>query len=218
MKTKHLLVAALMMAVCVGANAQEAEGPGPHSSNLYVGFTPFAMRNSKLSEKDVIDYRYKYKSAWGLQVNYEKQFKSSFATLWELQYSNAKLDEIDYKKVPTDASLLPDEVKDMYAIAVKGYFGRILNNYKTVQFPIYVGLGVEYINAEAMHHAFLTIGFKARVKCYVSDNIALYAGVNGELGGSDMSIPHYTGSKKDPSYDLLNKNGYIDVGVVIGLK
>lgn len=218
MKTKHLLVAALMMAVCLGANAQERVDHGRPSHNLYVGFTPFAMRNIKLSSKDVIDYRYNYKSAWGLQANYEKQFKTSWATLWELQYSNAKLDDVDYKKVPTDVSLLPNEVKDMYAIAVKGYFGKVFNNYKRVQFPIYIGAGWEYINAEAMHHSFLTFGFKARIKCYVSGNIALYAGVNGEYGLSDMHVPNYTGSKKKPEYDLTNKNGYIDAGIVIGLK
>jgi hypothetical protein len=205
MKKLFFFMSMAMMACCVSVNAQEK------TKSIHVGFSPFGIPSAKLSySKNGEKYKYDYKSYWDLSVGYEKQFKG-ILSYTEFTYGHATNDKMNLKG--TTAWFDPGYVKDINHYALTTYIGTSLNAPHRLQFPLYIGIGGEYVDGKPFRALAFDIAAKARVKFYVGDRFGLFAGANYRIGFGGQSF------KKDEAkseiYSVTNSVFYVDAGAII---
>ncbi len=159
------------------------------------------------------EYHYDYKSYWNANIGYERQFKG-VVSLTEFTYSKAKFDEYDLKG--NSIWFNPAQTEDLTVMSVTTYAGKTINPNKRIQFPVYIGIGGEYLSGGPIHNLAIDLALKARVKFYITDKIGIYGGGTARIG---------YGMKKASEKDASNKTYYsvvptmwaLDAGLVIGL-
>lgn len=191
MRTKFFAIA--LMFVCIGAKAQEK------SSSITIGFAPMGSTSVEISD-DNNDFSYDYKSYWNASIGYEKQLKG-VVSLTELTYAHAK----------SDIKSWPDA--DLTSVTLMTYAGKTFNRNKRLQIPVYIGLGGEYLHGGPVHNLAFDLGLKARLKIYITNNIAVYGGVTGRLGLGTKSKD----DSSDEFYTLSPRMWAIDCGLVFGI-
>ncbi|GEM56598.1 hypothetical protein B0A58_14665 [Flavobacterium branchiophilum NBRC 15030 = ATCC 35035] len=170
-------------------------GYSQKTNNIGFGISPFGSAFADLSyDKDAKNLFRKsqlytnidYNSYLNVHAFYEKQF-DGITTLFEAKYATAKIK--DYEK-GNNSNLLTEEYDSNISIySANVYIGYTINKKKRLQLPLYIGGGISYLNAKPISQGALELSAKARLKFYISNKIALYSGVNydlGVLGGKDI--------------------------------
>lgn len=199
MKAKRILAIVIFAMMCVSVKAQV-------SNSIYIGVSPIGSQRINMSFKNDENgkYKYKYKSYLNFSLAKEKQ-ATGLGYMYEIQYSRAKFDELEIKERAHDFTPIPGD--DIYTVGGSFYALQTINKGRRLQVPLYAGPGVDYINGGPFHHIVVFLGFKARVKYYITDNIGLFVAGTYKFG--------FGGSSK--SGTLAPSTGFLDAGLVIGL-
>ena len=209
MRTKIMTIAAVMLLVCTSANAQGKV------RSITVGVAPLGYSHVNISLKDE-KYKYDYKSYMNFNVGYERQFKG-VVSLTEITYAQAKFDKYDL--TGTSQWFDPTQKEDVKDFAITTYAGKTINPNKRIQFPVYIGIGGEYLSGGPLHNLAIDLAAKARVKFYISNNFGIYVGATGRYGygmksASKKSSNDYDSTK---SYSIVPTMWAVDAGIVIEL-
>lgn len=182
MKTKNLLVSLTLLLVCVNISAQRPVKAA--YKNLYVGCSPTGSQKITFkSSEDNIDYTYRYKSYFDVTVAKEGRFRrTSLAHLIEFSYSNAKLDEIKLNNVKGKTELSDVESVTLHSASAGAYVGSVINNGRRVQVPLFLGVGLSYINGSPFHHLTPFFGLKGRLDIFITDRIGIWGGGSYRIG------------------------------------
>lgn len=198
---KVLFIAVALFAFFASANAQQV---GTLSIN--VGFSPVGHIHESISLNSE-KYKYDYNSYLNFSLGIEKQFKG-VTTLSEFKYAKAKFDSYDLNG--NSQWFNPKQADDVYSISFTQYFGRTINANKRVQFPLYIGIGGEYLKGGPFHNIFIDGAVKGRVKFYFTNHVGIFAGVTGRIGWGAKKASE--NSKKD-SYGIFNTQWSADAGL-----
>lgn len=206
MKNKFFLSVVCFMAVCLSASAQEK------ARNITIGYGPvgYIHENIKLDDEA---YKYDYKSFWNANFGYEKQFKG-VCSLTEVAYGQGKFDEYDL--TGTSEWFDPVQEADISTLSVTQFFGKTINPNKRVQFPVYIGIGADYIHGGPFHNLLIDGAVKARMKFYITNNFGIYGGATARIGWGAKSASE-SGSRNSDMYNVTNTSWSVDCGLVIGL-
>lgn len=203
---KIFAIVVVLLTISVNAHAQQK------ASSINIGFAPFGNIQEKISLKDE-KYKYNYKSYWGAVLGLENQLKG-VTSLTEITYSSAKFDKYDLTGVPV--SFNPYQTEDIQDFTLIQYFGKTINPNKRVQFPLYVGIGGEYILGGPLHNLAIDGAAKARVKFFITNKIGIYAGGNIRYGYGTKKADEDKSSKSN-YYWIGSFVWHIDAGLTIGL-
>jgi len=208
MKARIAVLTFAMLAVCSVSKAQNK------ASSIILGYGPvgYIHENIKLEDEK---YKYDYKSFWNASFGYEKQFKGA-CSLTEVTYGQGKFDKYDL--TGTSKWFDPAQMEDIYSVSVTQFFGTTINPNKRVQFPIYLGVGADYINGGPFHNLLIDGAVKARMKFYITNNFGIYGGATARLGwGAKSASESKSSSSSSTSYNITNTSWSVDCGIVIGL-
>jgi len=208
MKKRIAVLTFALLAVCCVAKAQEK------ASSIILGYGPvgYIHENIKLGDEK---YKYDYKSFWNASFGYEKQFKGA-CSLTEVSYGQGKFDKYDL--TGTSKWFNPAQAEDIYSVSVTQYVGTTINPNMRVQFPIYIGVGADYINGGPFHNLLIDGALKARMKFYITNNFGIYAGATGRLGwGSKKASEKKSSSDSSKGYNITNSSWSVDCGIVFGI-
>lgn len=202
---KKIFTLAFMAVMAVSASAQEKV------SSLTIGFSPLGATHMMVKAKKLnIDQTNDWKSNWNVNIGYERQFKGA-VSLTELTYFKGQFDKSKDKKSGTTYT----SGKDIYSAGITTYIGKTIGAQSRLQFPIYIGVGGEYINNDAeIHHLFFDLAAKARLKFYITSSIGIYAGGTYRYGFGTHKVEN-NGDKE--SVALTPSTWAVDAGLVIGL-
>ena len=196
-----------LLAMCTTAKAQEKV------TSINIGFAPYGYIHENITLKDE-KYKYDYKSYWSAVIGLEKQLKG-VVSFTEISYAQAKFDKYDLKGASQWFN--PYQSEDIQDFTLIQYFGMTINPNKRVQFPVYLGIGGEYILGGPLHNIALDGAVKARVKFYITDNIGIYAGGNARYGWGMKKASEDSSSKSsDKDYSIGSIVWHIDAGLTIG--
>ena len=197
-----------MMAICSVVNAQNK------NTSIILGYGPVGS----IHEKIVLDdekYKYDYNSFWNANIGIEKQFKG-VSTLTEISYAQGKFDKYDL--TGTSKWFNPAQKDDIYSVSVTQFFGKTYNSNKRLQFPVYIGIGADYLNGGPFHNLLIDGALKARLKFFITDNFGIYGGVTGRMGwGSKSASESKSSSSSSDSYLITNTSWSVDCGIMISL-
>lgn len=204
---KHLFISVIcLMAVSLSASAQNK------ARSLTIGFGPVGYNHVNIS-LDPEKYKYDYKSYWNASIGYEKQFKG-IVSLTEVSYSHAAFD--DYELKGNSEWFNPYQKDDLTSISVTTYAGKTINPNKRVQFPVYIGIGGEYLSGGPLHNLTIDLALKARMKFYFTDKIGIYVGVTGRAGYG-MKKASESSSSSSSSYSVVPLMLALDAGLVFSI-
>ena len=208
MKTKFFTIVFTLLLVCIGAKAQDK------ARSIALGFSPFGYTHVNITYGDE-KYKYDYKSIWGANIGYERQFKG-VTSLTELTYLRASFDKYDL--TGTSKWFNPAQEEDLTAISITTYAGKTLNPNKRVQFPVYIGIGADYASGGPIHNLILEGALKARVKFYITDKIGIYAGATGRIGyGFKSASEKSSKNSSSKGYTIFPILAYADAGIIFGI-
>jgi len=203
---KIFAIAVLFFAISMGANAQNK------TLSINLGFAPVGHIHESVALKPE-KYKYDYNSYINFNLGIEKQFKG-VTSLSEFKYAKAKFDSYDLDG--ESQWFNPRQVDDLYSISFTQYAGHTINANKRIQFPLYIGIGAEYINGGLFHNLLVDGAVKARVKFFITNHIGIYAGGTGRVGWGAKSASESNSSNKD-MYSIWNIQWSADAGLTIGL-
>ena len=208
MKTKIAMLSIAMLAICFLAKAQEKV------SSLTIGYAPLGYTHVNISLDDE-KYKYDYKSYWNATIGYEKQFKGA-VSLTEVTYAQASFDKYDLSG--TSKWFNPAQSEDIYSLSVTTYVGKTINPNKRIQFPLYIGIGGDYLNGGPIHNLAIDLAAKARIKFYITSGFGIYVGATGRYGwGSKRASESKSSGSSSKSYSVVPSQWAVDAGLVIGL-
>lgn len=149
-------------------------------------------------------------------VGYEDQYLGTLLA-YEIGYARYSFDEYDlnYGNLRDNEmpSFNPKVTDDLNVFSFMGYWGTSLNSQKRLQFPMLAGVGVDYFSNALAHNFAICIGAKARVKFYITDNIALFAGANLKGGLGARKYGNEEKYSSDVSYNMYALNFNLDAGL-----
>lgn len=203
---KFVAIAVALFAISMNANA----GDGTLSINI--GFAPVGHIHETISLKPE-KYKYDYNSYMNFNLGIEKQFKG-VTTLSEFKYAQGKFDSYDLDG--NSQWFNPKLTDDVFSVSFTQYFGKTINPNKRIQFPLYIGIGGEYLKGGPFHNLILDGAAKARVKFFFTNHIGIFAGGTFRLGWGAKSASESSNSNKD-MYSILNTQWSVDAGLTFGL-
>ena len=205
---KFFAIIIALLSISINANAQEK------ATSINIGFAPFGSIQERISLKDE-KYKYNYKSYWSAVAGLEKQFKG-VTSMTEITYSSAKFDKYDLKGVPEQFN--PYQTEDIQDFTLIQYVGKTINPNKRIQFPLYVGIGGEYILGGPFHNLAFDGAAKARVKFFITNNIGVYAGGNFRYGfGMKKADDDKSSLSNTTDYSIGSIVWNVEAGITIGL-
>ena len=178
-------------------------------SSLTLGFAPIGDIQTAI-KLDNEDYKYKYKSYWNANIGYEKQLKGA-VTLTEISFVKAAFK--DSTLTGNSVWFNPRNVDDVYMASVTQYVGVTINPNKRVQFPLYIGVGGDYINGGPLHNIMVSAAAKARLKFYFTNSIGIYVGASGRYG---YGVKSASETSDGDSYGVSAFSWSADAGLIIG--
>ena len=209
MKTKILALAVVLSAFSMNANAQEKAG------SITIGVAPIGYNHASITYEDE-KYKYDYKSYFNFNVGYEKQFKG-VTSLAEFTYAKAKFDKYDLTGISEYFN--PAQGEDISSYSLIFYAGKTFNANQRVQFPVYIGIGGDYLSGGPFHNVAVDFAAKARLKFYITDNVGIFAGASARYGWGmkSRSKNEKSSSSKSTGYSIGNVMWYVDAGIIIGI-
>lgn len=201
----------LLLWLCVTCLQSLVAQDVDRAKSLVVGISPLShIATSVFHSGSDENYNYAYKNGWSVNLGYERQVWG-VVTLSELAYTHATFDHYILKGMSKYFD--PAQQADINAITFTQYAGWTFNKLKRLQFPVYVGLGGDYIKGGVFSNLTLHGAVKARVKFYVTEHIAVFGGARAYYGFGSKS-------RSDGSqdvYTLHNSGSSLDLGVIIGI-
>lgn len=85
--------------------------------------------------------------------------------------------------------------------SVYGYTGKILLPKKRFQIPLYVGVGLDYVEGKPMNNLYVGLQLKARAKFYITGTMGLFTGLRSKYMYSTKS-PHKINIEEIEKYDI----------------
>ena len=207
MKTKFYVFFIVWMIVGIGGvHAQDL------CNNIYVGFSPLGSSRVSFGESDKdTNLRFDYKSCWNVNLSKEGMMKG-FGYLTELTYGMGKFDKIKIEdNYSNDLAAMASQADDIWTVSGAIYGGQVFNQGKRVQFPLYAGVGVDYINGGIIHNIMPFVGVKLRIKVYFTNSIGMWVGGNYNID--------FVGAKSfnDNNYSMKASRPFLDAGVVFSI-
>ena len=175
------------------------------AKSVIAGFAPVGYHHVSISHKDD-KFSYDYKSYWSANIGYEKQFGGT-TVLTQLFYSQGKFDKYELKG--TTDFFDPAQKEDVFSAGLTILAGTTINKYSRLQFPIYIGPGVEYMKGGPLHNIIGHLAVQVRMKFYFTDNIGFYVGGSARIG-----YGYKGGSKENERYSIVPTTAYADAGLV----
>ncbi|MBR4238788.1 MAG: DUF2715 domain-containing protein [Prevotella sp.] len=206
MKTNFFVIIIALLFASAGVKAQNK------ARSITFGFSPIGYNHVNINLDDE-KYKYDYKSYWNANIGYEKQFKG-VVSLTEFTYSHATFDKYDL--TGTSEWFNPAQTEDLTTMSITTYAGKTINPNKRIQFPVYIGIGGEYLNGGPMHNLAIDLALKARVKFYFTNSIGIYVGATGKVGYGMKSASEKSASSKE-YYSVIPSMLMLDAGMVITL-
>ena len=160
---------------------------------IYLGCSPISYIKLWVNGNDDVDFKAKFgfKDVVGFQLGYEWINYNNTAFLAEISYFKGKFNDVEIED--SNFEFDPFEAYDYKDINFTFYKGKTINYGKRFQFPIYLGLGLNYLEGGMNAHLYFQIAAKARVLFYIFNNMGLYAGATGKVGFADgISYPGVT--------------------------
>ena len=206
---KKLFATALcLFAFCVTTSAQSK------ATSLNFSYSPVGGIHEKIKLDDE-KYNYDYKSVWAGTFSIEKQFKGA-STMSEFTYLQGTFDSYDLNG--TSSRFDPAQTEDIKSFSFTQYIGTTFNSEQRFQFPLYLGFGGSYLLGGPFHNISFDVAAKARLKFFITDNIALIGGITGRYGwGAKRANEKSTTSTSSSSYTITNTQWYVDAGLSISL-
>lgn len=139
---------------------------------ISAGITPYGhwrIREGK-SKEDLLSHTYSMsKPAFQFGLGFRSGFTES---LVELYYAK----EDPTLTVNIDTNPISFNYGTNHHVALRGYMGFTILNGARVQIPIYLGIGLSYHSQPVPTKLFLDFGGRVRMRIYITNRIALYAG------------------------------------------
>jgi len=175
------------------------------AQNISVGVSPLGSAYNDLSIESE-GYQYDFGKPLSILVGYEFMRGGTF-NMWELSYDTGKQTDFRWKG---DIPILDEHYfENLKNITIMRYIGGTINKQSRLQIPLGVGLGASYLMGE--HNHFLwDFGLKARIKFFVLDNLAVYAGASWRLGIGNTDLNNH-------NYQVRNSIKYLEAGVSFAL-
>ena len=205
MKTKFFAIAIALISISTTAKAQAG------TTSINIGVAPVGYIHENINYKDE-KYKYDYKSYVNASFGIEKQFKGA-TSLTEFKYAKAEFDKYDL--TGTSQWFNPRQREDISSFSFTQYAGKTINPNKRIQFPLYIGVGLEYLNGGPFHNLIIDGAAKARVKFYFSNHFGIYAGATGRIGWGSKKASESSSSNSD-AYSIINTQWSADAGITIG--
>lgn len=206
MKNRLFAIVIALMSVSIGVHAQDM------CNNIYLGFSPLGGSIISFGESDDdVDLKFNYKSCWNATLSKEG-IMMGFGYLVELSYGRGKLDKVKIEEDPSaDLKAIAHQADDIWNVSGAVYGGQVFNKGKRVQFPLYLGVGVDYTKGGIVHNTMPFVGAKLRVKGYITNSIGLWVGGNFNYD--------FTGKKSfnDDTYSMKAVRYYLDAGIVFSI-
>lgn len=197
---KIILLTAAVLFVCNNIKADDG-----FAKSVIIGFGPVGYHHVNITHSDD-KFKYDYKSYWSANFGYEKQFGGT-TVLTQLFYSQGKFDK--YVLKGTTDYFDPTQKDDVFSAGLTILAGTTINKYSRLQFPIYIGPGVEYMKGGPFHNIVGHLAVQVRMKFYFTDNIGFYIGGSGRVG-----YGYKGGSKEKDRYSIVPITAYADAGLV----
>ncbi len=200
MRSRLIIIIALL-SFCLGAHAQKR-------NNFVIGASPFGQVHINM-KKDDEKYKYDYKNYLSGGLQYENSHHG-ITSLTELNYFRANYDKSDLQGISTE-HFNPVCTENIFGASLTQYIGVVINPKGSVQLPIYLGLGADYLNNSAfLHHFTGDIAAKARLKIFF-DKIGVYVGGSGRAGFG------VKGGSEHQGYNITTMLWSVDAGLIIGI-
>ncbi len=183
------------------------------SVSVVVGVNPHLGSLSSKIKFDDEKHNIDYKSTFGVSVDVERQLRG-YIIMTEFKYGKWELDEFD----PYEGNSLfpiPDTADDLNTFTFMQYGGRTIFPNKRFQIPLYIGIGLDYLQGAPYHNLLFDLGAKARMKFYITDKVGIYGGVDLSwgIGSSGRGMEE---DSKD-SFTISATRSYIDFGITVNL-
>lgn len=209
---KVLIMAAMLLGVYGGASAQV--------TNIDVGFAPYDWSTLTLEGPSGNDAKLEYMYETMSFSLAREVMLDGVPLLAELRYTTGK--SFDYDEINPSPLFTPNtEDHSMYAVTVLTMSGTTLNKKKRLQFPLYIGIGGEYVRAEKVcHNLAFVVAAKARMKFYFTNSVSAFVGFNAQyaIGGVDLNMPVETDGRETKSGFLGHGRTFAEVGLTFQLK
>ena len=206
MKNRLFAIVIALMSVSIGVHAQDL------CNNIYLGFSPLGSSSISFGESDKdTNLKFNYKSCWNASLSKEG-IMMGFGYLVELSYGMGKLDKVKIEESPSaDIEAMAYQADDIWNVSGAVYGGQVFNKGKRVQFPLYLGVGVDYTKGGIIHNIMPFLGVKLRVKAYITNSIGLWVGGNYNLD--------FIGTKSfnDNTYTMRASRPFLDAGIVFSI-
>ena len=199
---KSRLIIIIVLFFCsLGVHAQK-------KNNIVIGASPFGQVHINMKKEDE-KYKYDYKNYLSGGLQYENSH-SGIASLTEVNYFRATYDKSDLQGISTE-HFNPVCTENIFGASLTQYIGVVINPKGSVQLPIYLGLGADYLNNSAfLHHFTGDIAAKARLKIFF-DKIGVYVGGSGRAGFG------VKGGSEHQGYNITTMLWSVDAGLIIGI-
>ena len=135
-----------------------------------------------------------------------------YASVWEFSFGRFKLDSVTndyYYDLSEDMSSKAD---NLWNFAWTYYGGHVFHQYHRWQFPVYAGVGCQYLNGGLIHNFIPHVALKLRIKCYITNELGIFMGANGYIGLYGLK------DYQDIEFRLNNGRAFLDFGIVYSFK
>lgn len=146
------------------------------------------------------EYKFDFNSLKSFSVGYDF-CRWNAAQVIELSYTKANLNE--YERDEDGIILLSPEAIEKQISEFSAYvlYGKLFRNGRRIGFPLYTGVGFDYISGAPFNHLFLSATARINMKFYLLRNLGLVVGINAKAGMSSYSYP----DPKDQSEDAVDQ-------------
>jgi len=173
----------------------------------------FGTLDTQLRHSDDEVHDIDYKQSFGVSAGFEHQGRL-VTHLTEFRYVQYKFDEYQLKE-GNPVYPLPTTFDDIKSYSLMQYTGLNAMSHEKLQIPIYLGLGLEYLEGEPYHNITAMAGLKIRAKFYLTNRLAIYGGIGyiAGIGGSERGVDH----GDDSVYLILTHRINYDLGISVKL-
>ncbi len=178
------------------------------AGNWTLGLTPVGGQSLKLSFDDPKEiFTYNFRTTVGISIAVESIFQNGI-----IEFSH-------YRGILTSSShegdklYMKNEDDHIRVTSFMRYWGKVFNDGKRIQFPIYAGAGVGNIKSGNVHTLSLEVGAKGGAKFYVSNTVGVFsnAGFHAGFAGEKYNAETYG----DLSSSISRRDFYVELGVAV---
>lgn len=208
---KNIFLVIFLMTIFMIANSQVRSYDVYHDGyrSLYIGFSPFGYSSIPVNvdEKGGSNVSYRYSPYFNVNVSKEGKIRG-IGALFEASYSKAKFDKVKIDGGNSSVLDFSSVAKDLSIYDLTFYVGKTYHHKRQVQYPVFFGLGSEYLYGTPFHHLSFHLALKARVNIYFTNTLGAYVGGTYKIGlGGSGTLGQF-----------FHHHSFLDVGLVYFVK